>query len=391
MPHDPKPAEDPDDDPDAEPGPVRPRRKRLLRRLGQRLRRRRSVLVTASTPMNLVVLRPMLEALARDSRIDLFLTGKYHGNRDIRPLLSHTPDAQRFTLLTEPEAKRLPADVYLSADGTRYGKNSHSRVLTFHGVSFKGRSIGQRAGWFHRVFLTGPYQRRRFVDLGIFAADDPRLIDIGMPKLDRLVNGIDAREVRRRHGIADDETCVLYAPTWGDDSSLATLGEPLIAALARHARVLIKLHDNHYDPLRSRIDWRARMRDWDFPGAVLYQDADVVPALAAADILVSDASSVNQEFTLLDRPMILVEVPSLYQGDRYRSTVDLDTWGLRGGIAIREPGEIDHAMKRALDDPAELSPVRRAIAADLFYHPGDATRHAVAELYAQLNLDPAAV
>lgn len=372
---------------------VRNAQKKPLRSLTQRLRSTRRVLLSAGSPMNVVVMRPILDVLRADPRIELFFTGDYRqsdGREEIARLARLT-GLEEVTSLDEQQAKDLGADLYLCPDGSRYGKRCHSRVLLFHGVSFKGRSIQERARWFHKVFLVGPYQRRRFVKQEIFADDDPRLLEIGMPKLDRLVRGeIDAQAVRRELGCEKEDTCVLYAPTWGDQSSLHTMGEELIEALAArpHTRLVVKFHDHHLNPDRTSVDWARRSREWNWDRVVVYDDLDVVPALAAADVLVTDASSVSQEFCLLDRPILFADVPELFDSERYRRTVDLATWGRQAGKLFRTPAEASRALDAAIADPAAQSEIRRALAADLFYDPGNATDRAVEAVYRELQLSP---
>ncbi|MFG0316832.1 MAG: hypothetical protein ACF8XB_06135, partial [Planctomycetota bacterium JB042] len=111
-------------------------RKRATRSFAQRFRRRRRVLLGLSSPMNLVCLRPILDVLRADDRIDLFAAGHVGGGDDVRPLLA-AAGLDDVAPLSEKEAKRLAGDLYLCVDGTRFGKRCHSRVLGFHGVSFK--------------------------------------------------------------------------------------------------------------------------------------------------------------------------------------------------------------------------------------------------------------
>ena len=54
--------------------------------------------------------------------------------------------------------------------------------------------------------------------------------------------------------------------------------------------------------------------------------------------------------------------------------------------AADTPGVI-RCVERSLADPARLSAARRAVAADLFYRPGTATRRAAKELYDLMELD----
>lgn len=361
---------------------------RAARALLQRFRRRRVVLFNASSPMNLVVLAPVLAALQRDPRIELVLTGKYRGSVDPAALLSASGLAGVRTL-KRAAAKRLAADLYLSPDGCRYGKRALARALCFHGASFKGRTLSRRARWFHRVFLLGEYQRRRFGELGVFAAEDPRLALIGMPKLDALARGeVDPAPVRALAGAKPGELLVLYAPTWGPESSLALQGEELIGALAARpaTRVLVKFHDHSLDPSRGGIDWPARARAWRWPNVTVSPGADVVPALAAADVLVTDASSVAQEFCLLDRPIVFAGARSVFASERYRATADTAAWGTKAGIEAATPEEARAALDRAAANPGEHSAVRQALARDVFHDPGRATERAVAEVYALLRL-----
>src|SRR5439155_1685486 len=74
----------------------------------------------------------------------------------------------------------------------------------------------------------------------------------------------------------------------------------------------------------------------------LARTPDVVECLFAADLLISDASSVVNEYALLDRPIVFLDVPELLAAarDREGSALDLDTWGRRGGEVVAEPAEV---------------------------------------------------
>ncbi|MFH0944009.1 MAG: CDP-glycerol glycerophosphotransferase family protein [Planctomycetota bacterium] len=367
---------------------VKNTKQKRWRGMTQGFRGHRTVLFSAGSPMNVDVMRPLLDVLAADERIDLCFAGEYREPGDVEAL-AEASGLDGVTLLTEKEAKSLKADMYLCPDGSRYGKNCHCRVLLFHGVSFKGRAIARRARWFHQIFLVGPYQRRQFVERGIFEKHDPRLVSVGMPKLDRLVRStIDRDQVRARLGVGNDEACVLYAPTWSEQSSLFTLGEELIDALSAEpgVRLVVKFHDHHLNPSRSSIDWRERAARWNPERVALFEETDVVPALAAADVLVTDASSVSQEFCLLDRPILFAEVKELYESERYRETADLKTWGQSAGPVFKTPEQAVKELRRSLANPTEFSPIRRKLAQDMFYHPGHATKRALEVLYRELRL-----
>ncbi|MCH8889793.1 MAG: CDP-glycerol glycerophosphotransferase family protein [Myxococcales bacterium] len=104
--------------------------------------------------------------------------------------------------------------------------------------------------------------------------------------------------------------------------------------------LLIKPHDH----AKNAIDWFKELARYENGVVRLVRDLDVVPYLHAADLLVTDASSVAVEYTLLDRPIIFMDVPQMFNKVRKRSpSLDLDTYG-------RKIGEIMSA-KSLLNSP----------------------------------------
>src|SRR5690606_27517196 len=138
--------------------------------------------------------------------------------------------------------------------------------------------------------------------------------------------------------------------------------------------VLVKLHDNSLDPRKASRDWRKAITAVDCPRLRLVTAPDVVPFMAAADLLVSDASSVANEFTLLDRPILFMDVEDL--AGRLKPKADLETWGRKAGWVVPGPEAVAGAVEHALAHADEHREVRRALAQDLFHDPGRATERA---------------
>ena len=281
-------------------------------------------------------------------------------------------------------------DLYISPDVMMLARRARTRIHTFHGVSFKGKAYSDKVHAFDRLFIVGPYMKRRFVEKGILAEDDPRMAMIGMPKTDPLVDGsLERLDILGRVGLPVHRPTVLYAPTWRKESSLYAMGEEILRTLVeKDWNVLVKLHDLCYYPSYNTIDWDARLKALQHPGLRVVRDYDIVPYLFASDLLITDASSAGNEFTLLDRPILFVDAPGLVE--KYSRTIDLDTWGTKTGRRVKSPGELVEAAEWALDHPGEQSEVRRACAVDVFHKPGTATERAVAEIYRALELDPPA-
>ena len=265
-------------------------------------------------------------------------------------------------------------------------RRARHRVEIFHGVSFKGKAYTEKIRKFNHVFLVGDYMRRTFEKKGILAPDDASAHRIGMPKTDRLVDGsLDRNLLLNGMGLDNEKHTVLYAPTWRKESSLNNEGEAIIDALAGMGlNVLVKIHDHSRDPRVNRRDWGAWLDSREGSTVRRIRDADVIPALHAADLLVSDASSVANEYTLLDRPIIFMDVPDLLSV--YASTADMDTWGRSTGEVVGDASALPPAVERTLSNPSAQSEIRRAAARDLFYNPGAATGAALQAIGAMVGI-----
>lgn len=238
-----------------------------------------------------------------------------------------------------PEGAVLPVgslakadyDVMFSANTRRIEpRRVDRRIQIFHGMSFRNRAIRPETDGADHYLLLGPYMKRGFEAAGILAPDDDRGVEIGFPKTDRLLDGsLDRADLLTRHGITGDRPVILYAPTGERMNSLETMGEDLIAKLGAVDRydVLVKPHDHPH----STIDWWSRLRPLESEHVRLVREPDVILTLSIADLLLTDASSVANEYALLDRPIVFLDVPELIELTRKKGArIDLETWGRKG-------------------------------------------------------------
>lgn len=341
-----------------------------------------TVLAYAKKPVGAVMMRPVLLRLLADPRFSVFGSARLYGRRQAGRVFT---DIGLSAIKMQPKwlAGIRPFDLYLSADFTIAAGRARNRVHFFHGVSFRNHGIHENALKYDRLLTVGPYMQRRFREAGLLTDENvERFPLIGMPKLDALVNGEhDRSEVLARLELDPALETILYAPTWSEKvSSLEHCGEALIRELARSEHnVLVKLHDNSLDPRKAGRNWRALLTSIDAPRFRFVEGADIVPLMAASDLLVSDASSVANEFTLLDRPILFMEIEDLRS--RLKPKADLETWGRKAGDVVASPDQLAAAIDSALADPGRHSELRRALAADLFHDPGGATDRAVAVIH----------
>jgi len=113
------------------------------------------------------------------------------------------------------------------------------------------------------------------------------------------------------------------------------------------------------------------------PGRVRFVDgADASPWLAAADVMVTDHSSVGFEYFVLDRPLVVFDAPDLARDARINpEKIAL----LRSAATVAATVEdLVRVVRAELAQPGRLSSARKRVASELFYRPGTATERAVA-------------
>ena len=365
----------------------------MQRRSRQRGDGPKRILFAGYAPVHFVCFKPLYDRLRRSRKVDVWLSGGREGLPDGTPSLTA---AQLYAPFRVPKSRVLELseidkrsfDVVFCAHVSGYfPKEDRERIQLFHGVSFRNMAVRRDVLVYDRLFLVGPYMRRLFTEQRMLRETDPRLVNVGFPKLDRLVDGsLDRATVRRRIGFSGRRPVILYAPTGQLDNSLEHTGEAVIERLRATGKydVMIKLHDH---PRDRATDWPARLRPLLDKHTRLVNGLDVVPYMAAADLLISDASSVSNEYSLLDRPMVFLDVPQLLANmQRKGVALDLDTWGRKGGITARWPDDAVKAVGWSLAHPRSGSRVRREMARDLFFNPGGATDAALRWLEQRLQL-----
>jgi len=351
--------------------------------------KKKTILFFSKSPMNYVMFQPIHQRMKNDSKIAFQFTGKpeehYHSLEEIyRPFFSsHEETLSRlfFARWTRP-------DIYISSDIFLACPWAKIKLHTFHGVSFKGKAFSNKILKYDRIFIIGDYMLRRFIEKKILSENDPRILKVGMPKTDRLVNGsLDKSAILRSLGLSGKRPVVIYAPTWRGASSLNTMGEAIFQKMKTlDMDFLVKLHDLSLNPKINIKDWGKRLTELEDEHIKVIRDPDIIPYLFVSDLLISDASSTANEFTLLDRPIIFMDVPGLFK--KYSETIDLDTWGRKIGVVAKSAEELPGLIAHSLNHPDEMSEVRKAAARDIFYNHGFATDAAVKALYTLLNLDP---
>ncbi len=343
------------------------------------------ILFSAAAPVHFVCALPVYRRLAADPRVEFWLTGGFqtrpsHREED-EPKATYSIDGfydpfpvDRARVIPVERAKEEDFDVLIAANKSpARPRSAGKRVQIFHGVSFKNLSAREKYLTYDFLCLAGRYHAELYRRKG-FIRKAGQCFITGMPKLDPLATGTLDREALLR-GLRLDPArpTVLYAPTGSRFNSLETMGRETIEAIRRAdgCNLMIKLHDH---PKNTGIDWTRELAPFESDRIRLVRELDVVPFLHAADLLMTDASSVSIEYTLMDRPIVFLDVPELLDDIVERGgALDLETHGRKGGVTVKDPQEVPAAIADALAHPERGSEARRATALHVFHEPGRAT------------------
>lgn len=341
------------------------------------------ILFTGYAPVHFVCFKPIFDRLLQQPGIEVLASG---GLRiDEGDTRRHDTSAmyERFDLPPHSvvDADQLPeldVDMLFSANTKPVPPRSYRRSTEiFHGLSFRNRAVRSESTTYDHYFVLGPYQHRRLEQRGVVRPGDSRAVQIGFPKTDRLLDGsLDRTDILDDLGFSGSRPLIMYAPTGAHHNSLETYGEDVIKRLAATDAydLLVKPHDHP----KAAIDWYERLAPLETEHLRLLRAPDAIPALYSADLLISDASSIANEYLLLDRPIVFLDVPELLDAAAAEDDrLDLDTWGRKGGTVAVDPASAEQAVAAGLAAPEAQSDIRRRIATDLFYNPGRATQAAV--------------
>lgn len=337
------------------------------------------VLFSGYAPVHTLCFLPVYRELQNDPGVEVFFSGGFRVKEE---------DGERYDLngfygpmgidpsrvLPLDQALEMPFDVAVcshTSDTMLPGQVGRT-VQIFHGVSFKNFSVRDKVLVYDDICISGRYHEERFRSQGLIRPGGSRFLLTGFAKTDDLVRGDACREaVLSRLGLDPSLPTVLFAPTGGKHNALERFGPALVREIRDGGRwnLVLKPHDHPKRP----VDWPA-YESLQCGNYRVTRDPDVIPLLKSADLLLTDASSVAVEYTLLDRPIVFADVPKLFANVRKRGApLDLETHGRNTGPVAGSPAEVVKAIGESLENPERYSDRRRAVADHVFYDPGRAS------------------
>ncbi len=207
------------------------------------------------------------------------------------------------------------------------------KVQIFHGLGEEKRGHYRINNLFDMYCTPGPLMTNKFIALKN-RHKSFQVIETGWPKLDRLNPSVNISKRKSEFGFDPEKPVILYAPTFSPryGSAKGLLNE-IRGLQDQRFQWLVKFHSLMN---KSIISGFALLENNSFK---INRSDDILPLMEAADILLTDTSSVAYEYLLLDRPIIT-----------FRTTTRSDK-----GINLLEPVDLRGALERSLLDPDEYS------------------------------------
>lgn len=358
--------------------------------------RPKRILFNASAAVHTVCFLPVYRKLVTDPRVEVWLSGGFKSDAD-DGTASYTLDGffdpfpvDRSRVVSVERSLTEEYDAFVGAHSSPvFPTCGAPSVQIFHGVSFKNINAREKILRFDRLCLPGRYHAELYRRQGLVRPGGSTCLLTGFAKVDALVSPQDRAPFLRDRKLDPTRPTLLFAPTGEKHNALDVMGREVIEAIEKAGdfNLLVKPHDHP----KKKTDWFQELAPYENERIRLVRDYDIIPYLHAADLLITDASSVAIEYTLVDRPMIFLDVPNLMQQIEKRSAaVDLDTYGRKIGTIVSGPETLVAAVRDALAHPEAggQGTLRRAAAQHLFHAPGGAAERVAAVVRHAAGVEP---
>jgi len=289
------------------------------------------------------------------------------------PFFAGTPDIPQWGLRPE-EIARLeekvpfypqPADfsphATIVADACHFRIPEIANVINVgHGMICKGAFytdsyITRRENLSQMLLVPGPWHRSRL------ASNVAIPIKVtGFIKSDQLFGPTAQTRAKfcERLGIDSGKHIVLFAPTYNPElSAMHCVAEGIRKVADQDTVLLIKLHnmtDTRFKDLYSNIASA-------HPNIFYLTDADYSGMMHAADLMISDVSSIFIEFLLLDKPVVLFNNPRIKEFPYYNAE-DIEYKTRDAAVQVASLDELLKAVRTELAHPEKRSAIRQRYA-----------------------------
>lgn len=281
---------------------------------------------------SITIIQPLLDFLDKTNNEYVILVSR----KVKKKLTEENIWADQKIITTVQEGKDFCPDFCLSPGNYVDFRLPGIKVEIFHGIGIEKESHYEIRHFFDVYCTSGPLVTEKFNMLQkkykYFLVRET-----GWPKIDYILS-CPTERLKEKYGLPSDKKIILYAPTFSKKMQSAEALIDVIPKIIKDDELwLVKLHEFMNKQTKENFE------ELDDPRIKFINTHDITPYLYIADVMISDTSSVVYEFMILNKPVIT-----------YRTMARNDK-----GIDIQNPEELRPALDRCLNDPAELSDVRK--------------------------------
>jgi CDP-glycerol glycerophosphotransferase (TagB/SpsB family) len=178
-------------------------------------------------------------------------------------------------------------------------------VQMFHGISDKPFSYHKSLKHYSLITVPGPQKKESIMEKGLALPE--RIVEIGFPKIDYFLHSkFDSVAFKKKLGIDPARKTILYSPTWVDPNKYSSFSKYVVPIIKkfRDFNLLIKPHMNilRYRPWQIAKAYIMKGRNC----RIYPKSINILPFMAISDVLITDISSVAQEYLAFDKPVIFL-------------------------------------------------------------------------------------
>ncbi len=310
-------------------------------------------------------LKPIYDEFDRDGKFELFL--RFGRNRKRVLYFFTVSRREKIEERYRNEGYRvtretLGFDVVFAGAQLKDPKRFGSAMLcnVDHGPGIKTlryRHLLRQTDVKYHCFVEGPYRVEKFKKYGLDKIHE--IHSVGLPKLDILFNETYNRDdLFQKMGLDPNRKVVLYAPSF-KPTSIFLIGESVVK-LSSLYQVIVKLHPYSWSGLYASHEQHLvfeRLKK-QYPSFFLVppEKHDIRPFLFVADVIISDGSSVINEFLALERCGIIVDLPEnrLTHGDGKPLLENSSSkWLKESFVHIRAGDNLEEAVEKAINPSDE--------------------------------------
>jgi CDP-glycerol glycerophosphotransferase (TagB/SpsB family) len=220
-------------------------------------------------------------------------------------------------------------------------------ILVLHGQSDKKYGYRKDVLDYDLFFITGKESHERYKNLGLLKGGTGVLI--GYPKMDRVFNGkLSKGQELKNLRLSPKNRTVLYAPTWSDkslNSSWDKFRNAFTENIPDNLNLIVKLHPNLKRYREKEVKEFSNQLKLIQNAILIDFMPDIIPIMAASDILVSDVSAVTREYLAFKKPFVFLSRKPKWMWNRKKITL----WEC--GEVVTKTETVWPTVQKALNEP----------------------------------------